>query len=252
MDIFDFLTIDDPIKNPFHDSTYVLHYEELVKLNKIKSYNDEYSKINIINMNVRSFILSVPNLITQSMPLLIYFHGLGEHAMDSAINTTNWKKYNCIIAYGIGTSCGSNSDFRAGFNINNPDEDIQYTLDIIETVCNMYNIDQSKIFFVGFSNGAIFSSVIAQKIGSKKFNKIVNIMGGFGKYTLEVPLYNECHSLPILFITGTDDDYKTSCEYAYQYFKLCNYSTTIKILNNIGHKYPITEEPFIWSFLMQS
>jgi predicted esterase len=249
MDVFDFITIDNLVQNPFHNATYLLPLDQLIELNKIKSHNDTYSKISIINMGDRSFILSIPNLITSQMPLLIYFHGLGEHAMDSALNTTNWRKYNCIVAYGIGTSCGSNSDLRAGFNVKNPIDDIQYTLDIIKTVNNLYNINQTKIYFIGFSNGAIFSSIIAQKIGNTIFNKIVNIMGGFGKNAFEIKLYNEYHPLPILFITGTNDDYKESCEYAYNYFKTHHYDTEIKILNNIGHEYPINEEPFIWLFL---
>lgn len=50
-------------------------------------------------------------------------------------------------------------------------------------------------------------------------------------------------------LTGTLDDYKTSCEYAYKYFSELGYETQIKILDGIDHEYISTEEEFILDFL---
>lgn len=48
-------------------------------------------------------------------------------------------------------------------------------------------------------------------------------MGGFGKYysskeTYKVRIYDQINPLPMMFITGSNDDYLSSVNMCYQYF----------------------------------
>ena len=47
------------------------------------------------------------------------------------------------------------------------------------------------MYYVGYSNGAIFSSHVAQKFGNVLFKGICNMMVGFGKYNKEVEIYKD-------------------------------------------------------------
>jgi predicted esterase len=185
--------------------------------------------------------------------LLLFFHGLGDHPWSVAINETNWRKlsneYQFIIAYAAGTSCNLVWDRRCGFDIKYPNDDLHYMEKMIRTATTTYNIEENGIFYIGFSNGAILSSIVAQKYGGGVFNAMVNIMGGFGhQFILDLDLH-VINPVPILFITGTHDDYKSSCEYAFYFFKNRGYDVKMKTLDNISHIYPISEEEHILSFL---
>jgi predicted esterase len=121
----------------------------------------------------------------------------------------------------------------------------------IRMMHDRYNINLNKVYCIGFSNGGIFSSLVAQKYGNRLFAGIANIMGGFGKHHTEVELYFGVNPCRILFLTGTKDDYKTSCEVAYDYFVSIGYDCQLKVICDVGHQYIIDEEETIWDFLTQ-
>ena len=74
-------------------------------------------------------------------------------------------------------------------------------------------------------------------------------MGGFGIQHINELDYKITNPLPILYITGTQDIYKPSCEYAQYFFKKRGYKTSIKILQYVDHTYPVSEEAFILEYL---
>ena len=156
--------------------------------------------------------------------MLLFFHGLGDHPWSVALGETSWRKlsnmYQFIIAYAAGTACNLVYDRRCDFDIKYPNDDLHYMKNMIEPTTRRFKIDPSGIFYIGFSNGAILSSIIAQKYGGSIFNKMVNIMGGFGhQFVLDLN-FQITNLLPILFVTGTHDNYKSSCEYAFYFSKI--------------------------------
>jgi len=241
-DVFEFISSMEPICE-YDDIVYDLSNEELIQLNeniKDNIFQDENGTTTNIPINDRTMILHVPNNLPEKYNLVLFFHGLGDHPWDMALNQTKWRelsnKYKFIIALACGTNCGEYHDRRCGFNVKNPEHDLKYMNDMIKIIWNDHNIND--IYYVGFSNGGIFSSIVAQKYGGKIFKKIINIMGGFGKNNLEVCDMKEYNPCSMLFVTGTKDDYMTSCEFACDFFKNKGYDVNIKILQDVGHVYP--------------
>jgi predicted esterase len=150
-------------------------------------------------------------------------------------------------------------DIRAGFNVESPDGDLNYMIRMLDILRRSgrarrpkdksYSIDNNKIYYIGYSNGAIFSSIVAQKYGNLYFKAMVNIMGRFGENASEVTDLNIVNPLPILFITGSNDPYKIGCEYAFNFFKNRGYNVNINISEDTDHTYPISHEKLMISYL---
>lgn len=257
--IFDEMDYMSAAPNSFVEDEifYDLSNKELVSLRKIidrNFYQDSYGKTFSVNVCDRYAVVHIPNNLIEPMPLLLFYHGLGDHPWHMAINGTNWRvladKYKFILVFAAGTNCGAVHDRRCGFNIKNPKTDFCYTKQLLDIIKKMYNIDNTKIYTVGYSNGAIFSSILAQKYGSKLFKSMVNIMGGFGYEHSEVSDIGIVNPLPILFVTGTDDPYSDGCTYAHDFFLTKDYDSSVKILPDHDHTYPIDEETHIWAYLV--
>lgn len=253
IDVFDYMT---PVPNIFveEEEFYDLSHKELLELNKIVdqgTYFDDNGTTFSVNINDRYVVVHAPNDLPSKFSLVLFYHGLGDYAWDMAINKTNWRQLanqnKFIIVFVSGTNCGATHDRRCGFNIKNPDNELIHMEKVLEEMHKLYNIN--KTYYIGFSNGAIFSSIVAQKYGNKLFTAMVNIMGGFGHNCLEVSDMNISNPLPILFITGTLDEYKDSCIYAHNFFESKKYNSMLKILPNHDHTYPVGEEGNIWLFL---
>ena len=253
-DVFDLMTNKKNFVT--NEIIYDMTFAELTEITKVAEkgiYEDEFGKTFSIELDDRYMIMHTPRDFKpeKKYKLLIFFHGLGDHPWSVGISETNWRKlsniYQFIIAYAAGTACNLVYDRRCGFDIKYPNDDLHYMEKIIKTVTERYHVD--GIFYIGFSNGAILSSIVAQKYGGSVFEKMVNIMGGFGhQFVLDLD-FHITNPLPILFITGTHDDYKSSCEYAFYFFKNRGYDVKMKTLDGVSHVYPIWLEEYILSFL---
>jgi len=252
-DVFEYIT---PVKNIFieEDEFYDITHNELLKIKQIMdkgNYNDDYGTTFSIIINDRYIVIHDPIITDNKLTLILFYHGLGDHAWDMALNKTNWRKIasreKFIIVFVSGTNCGAIYDKRCGFNIKNYDAELKHMEDILKKINNLYSID--NVHYIGFSNGGIFSSIVAQKYGNKIFSSIINLMGGFGHKNSEVLDMQIYNPLPILFISGTNDEYLDSCIYAHEFFKINKYNATIKILPNRDHTYPIDEEENIWMYI---
>lgn len=261
-DIWDFLRVEQSNKYENYEAIYNLSFDELTSISRVANrgiHEDENGKLVTVALDRRKMIINIPkknagNKNEKKYPVVIFFHGLGDHPWDMALYITNWRllsnKYQFIVAFGWGTDCDSMIDHRCGFNIKNPDKDFQYLENMVKFLIKEHDADLEKFYFVGFSNGGIFSSLVAQKYGCQLFRAIVNIMGGFGKDSGEVKPVEINYPLPILVITSTNDDYRTSCEKAHKYFLSRGCNSKILIISDFGHNYPINEEENIWNFLL--
>ncbi|AJF96962.1 alpha/beta hydrolase [Pandoravirus inopinatum] len=248
--------------NPFDGASYCTSYETLASLRPVcmaGTYEDQYGRTDMERLeNDRIVLVHAPRSLLEAtktkVPLVLFFHGLGSHPWKTALYGTGWRRlahqHGFIVAFAVGTDCGAQHDRRCGFRIRDPTLDMAYARNIVDHVCRTRNVDESRIYCVGHSNGAIFSSILAERLGGDVFAAMVNVMGGFGKEAAEVAPRRADKPVPLLFVTGTKDDYKQGCECAHRFFSANGYPSSIKVLDGVAHVYPAgDEEQKMWSFL---
>ncbi|AVK76398.1 Abhydrolase incomplete domain containing protein [Pandoravirus neocaledonia] len=256
------ITPSETRHNPFDGATYCVSYETLMSLRPqcvSGVHDDQYGRTATEYLDENRIVLvHTPHRLlsadSTSAPLVFFFHGLGSHPWKVALHGTGWRRmahdYGFIVAFAVGTDCGSQSDKRCGFRVRDSERDIAYVRAAIDRVRKIRSVDATRIYGVGHSNGAIFSSVLAQRLGGSVFAAMVNVMGGFGKNGQEVLPVAADKPLPLLFVTGTHDAYKEGCECAHRFFAARGYASSIRVLDGVEHKYPRgDEEERMWSFL---
>jgi len=121
----------------------------------------------------RRFYLHVPKSVRRSdpTPLVITFHGFAEWPAH-VMRTSGWNKladqYGFLVVYPSGT--GMPKHWRTRGVKGQPDDpalDVQFVNDLILFLEQKYNIDQSRIFINGFSNGGGISHLLACKMADK-------------------------------------------------------------------------------------
>ena len=230
---------------------------EILEIVKKKSYEDELGRAYTVELKGdRMCVVHEPSSIDKSLdkvyPCVFFFHGLGNWAWTCALKKTIWRevstKNKFYVVFAQGTDCGSLIDKSNGFNVKYPEEDFEYLKGLISYIKNNYQIDSNRLYYAGYSNGAIFSSLVAQEFGSDIFAAISNSMGGFGKESKEVKQYKIFKPLPIYIITGDNDDYKESCVFTKEFFEKNGFIVKIDIIPNKSHSYPKGKEKEIWDF----
>ncbi|MCH2022120.1 MAG: T9SS type A sorting domain-containing protein [Saprospiraceae bacterium] len=154
----------------------------------------------------RSFILYVPanySAVTPA-PLLFNFHGYTSNAYQqmfygdfrSIADTAGF-----IIVHPNGTLDFNNNTH---FNVwgSSSVDDVAFTEDLIDSISATYNIDLSRVYSVGMSNGGYMSYHLACLLNSK-IAAVASVTG-----TMSYNTFNNCnplHPTPILQIHGTLD-----------------------------------------------
>lgn len=94
---------------------------------------------------------------TQKVPLVVQVHGGGQDGLRWASYTV-WhelaERNNLIIIYP--------NSLKAG-RWDCDDEEIQYLYDLIHRMCNLYEIDESRIYMQGMSNGDMMTLAFTMK-----------------------------------------------------------------------------------------
>jgi poly(3-hydroxybutyrate) depolymerase len=236
-----------------------------------KEYCSEFGRTYQVNMpQQRFFVVHEPCINEEkkkSMPLLIFYHGLDSSAWYCALVQTAWLqlsvKYNFLVAFGQGQGtfyengpqCDKYGELGFGdlyWEIEQPKDDFDYLDFLLNYMKNKYDdiLDKDRIYFMGYSNGALFSSNVAVHYGGEVFAALCNHCGGFGgQYNEEKMLQprNIIKPLPIYLLTGIDDAYKESCIKAKSLFEMAYCPVTINVLDNRGHSYYRDKEEFIWT-----
>ena len=160
----------------------------------------------------RKFLLYIPATYdgTEAWPLVLNFHGLGvsrfgqmlESQMNKVADTASF-----IVAYPEGTLrevpvIGEAPGWNTFMNPNGPD-DIAFINQLIQTVGDAYNIDTSRVYATGKSQGGEMSYLLACQIPEK----IAAIASVSGSIPLENTSLNCVANLPmpVLHIHGTAD-----------------------------------------------
>ena len=160
-----------------------------------------------INFEDRTFTLNVPQTYdaNREYSLMFVFHGAsgtgeGIRKIAQFDSYSSWK--DIIICYPDALvenweeGCRCNKPHRLGI------DDVGYISFLIEKLTEDFNIDTSKIFGVGYSQGGLFAMNIGCKL-SDKFAGIATVASPMSE-----PLFNECapaKNISVLMIHGTHD-----------------------------------------------
>lgn len=156
----------------------------------------------------REYILYIPTNYTGSsaVPLLFNFHGF----TFTANNQMQYGDFRpladaegFIIVHPQGTLFNGNTHWNVGaWTTGSTADDLGFTETLLDALSNDYNIDLTRVYSTGFSNGGVFSFFLACRLGDK-FAAVASVGG-----SMTPIIYNSCnpnHPTPILQIHGTDD-----------------------------------------------
>ena len=165
--------------------------------------------------NNRQFYLYVPSTYNHSneTPLMFNFHGGGGTASAHLNYTSDMRNLaeneNFILVYpqaspDLSSNVNSWID-KAGSNKN----DIFFIQEIFNNLNSIYNIDDSRVYACGYSEGAIFTYELACRL-SNVITGVATVAGTMltDNYRGELGFSNcsPSHPTPILLMLGTNDE----------------------------------------------
>ena len=156
---------------------------------------------------VRDYIVHIPGSYDNKVPipLVLCFHGYGGTA--SGISYTNFNDVsdtaNFIVVYPQGTLLKRKSHWNVGgWTLDSKIDDVGFISSLLDSLSERYNINQSRIYSTGMSNGGYMSFLLACQL-SDRIAAIASVTGSMTPQT-----YNLCNPqrpIPVLQIHGTND-----------------------------------------------
>ena len=169
------------------------------------------NKSMLLNGVTREYIVYIPAVYdgTSSVPLMFNFHGLGHSANYQMTSVSNMRPVadtaGFIVVYPQGTLLNNGSThWNVGtITAGSTADDLGFTEAMIDTLADNYNIDLTRVYSCGYSNGGYFSLELACQLGDR-----IAAIGSVGG-TMSEETYNACnprHPTPVVTIHGTDDN----------------------------------------------
>ena len=163
-----------------------------------------------LNMNyqntARSFLVHLPPGFTnaQHLPVVFSLHGLGsdgpQQEFYSRMSETS-DANNFVVCYPNGIGNSWNSGFQ--FPYNSSPDDVGFVSKIIDTLSALYNIDLSRVYACGMSNGGFQSYRLACDL-ENRIAAIASVTGCISELTaLNCVLSRK---IPVLHIHGTAEN----------------------------------------------
>lgn len=199
----------------------------------------------------RQYFLYVPESYTGNdpVPLIFNFHGYTQYA-DNYILHSDFRPIadtaKFILVYPQGTLFNGLTHWNVSGNWTQGStvDDVGFTEAMIDTLTSEYNIDISRIYAAGLSNGGYMSFHLACQLNDK-FAAIASVAA-----TMIPTTFNTCnpqHPTPILQIHGTNDplvpyngnSISVSVDDVLQYWVNYNNCNTNPITTNLPHN-PVT------------
>jgi poly(3-hydroxybutyrate) depolymerase len=151
----------------------------------------------------RQYYLYVPNNITDNRPLIISCHGMNQD-YNYQKQQTQWPSLadtaNFVVVYPVGIAGSAWSvAFDTGWDIDGM-SDVNFMLDIISEMKEEYNIDETRVYFSGFSLGGAFTYYMMNKAADK-----IAAFGPISGYNLMGANTSTSRPVPICHVHGTTD-----------------------------------------------
>ena len=162
---------------------------------------------------IREYLLYVPDVYDGSfeVPLMLNFHGNGSSAsshMEYADMRNLADSNNFILVYPQGTILDGSSHWNNALESStnkSSTKDFEFTNALINKLTINYNIDSSRIYACGFSNGADFTFALAC-YNSDKIAAIGAVSGLMYQETIDN--CNPLHPTAVIEFHGTSDSYR--------------------------------------------
>ena len=156
----------------------------------------------------RDYIIHIPGSynMNTSIPLVFCFHGYNSSA-NTIMNYTNFNYIadtaGFIVVYPQGTLLQGTTHWNVGgWTLGSTADDVGFIRNLLDSISCEYNIDSSRVYSTGMSNGGYMSFLLACQL-SDKIAAIASVTGSMTPQT-----FNSCnplHPMPILQIHGTND-----------------------------------------------
>ncbi len=162
------------------------------------------------NGETREYILYVPEIYddSNSVPLLFNFHGFGGTAnsqMDWADMRSLADEHNFILVYPQGALLNDSSHWNSGHiggDNKSTTDDFGFMMSLIDHLSDDYNIDDTRIYAAGYSNGGFLSYSLACYY-SDRFAAIASVSS-----TMLNDFEGDCspnRPVPVINLNGTAD-----------------------------------------------
>ena len=149
----------------------------------------------------REYYLFKPKYNVEPSPLVVNLHGYGSNALQQRIYT-QFNKFalpkNIYVVYPEGV----NRSWNAGIDPNNTINDVGFINALLDTIIANNNIDISRIYVCGFSNGGMMTNKLALELNDR-FAAFGNVAGNL--ILEEGQFIDFDRKIPIIHIHGTDD-----------------------------------------------
>lgn len=157
----------------------------------------------------RTYILYVPASYTpeEAMPLVLNFHGYTSNASEQMgygdfrpiADTAGF-----IVVHPQGSLLAGETHWNVGgWTLESTTDDVGFTEALLDSISAVYNIDQTRIYSTGMSNGGYMSFLLACQM-SERIAAIASVTGSMTPET-----FNDCRpgkSMPVMQIHGTSDN----------------------------------------------
>ncbi len=154
----------------------------------------------------RTFIVQEPKVKKGKLPVVFVFHGGGGRGINmAAVGFRDMVAEEQFLAVYPDGWKGNWNDGRNAPSIASHREgvdDVKFVRAIVEYLASRYDIDRSRIFATGASNGGIFCHYLAAK-ASDLFAGIAPIIGGMAEPVAKT--FNPSHTISLLVIQGDAD-----------------------------------------------
>lgn len=155
----------------------------------------------------RQYILYVPASYSPGSPapLVLNFHGYGSNALEQMFygdfrpiaDTAGF-----LIVHPQGTlDLFGGTHWNVGWGASSVN-DVGFTIELIDSLSAMYNIDPERIYSTGMSNGGFFSYKLACEL-SERIAAIASVTGSMN--TNQTASCDPEHPMPVMEIHGTAD-----------------------------------------------
>lgn len=173
-------------------------------------FSQETHTVNLTHDGLeREYIIYVPANYTGDtpVPLLFNFHGYGSNATEQMFygdfrSIADTEGFIIIHPQGEEDPNGTTHFNVGGFTAGSTIDDVGFTEAMIDAVTDDYNIDLTRVYSTGMSNGGFMSFLLACQLS----DKIAAVASVTGSMTPET--YNSCnpqHPMPVLQIHGDED-----------------------------------------------
>ncbi len=167
-----------------------LYYNSAEKLDELTYYCEEMDGLN------RYWAVYTPESYdgSEAVPMLLFLHGHAHGIAAFFVNTGLWRiaeKYGFVLVFGLGGPC-HNDPLVDCYQWQASGEDLEAELDYIEVMLDSveeeYNIDTSRVYCMGHSNGASMTISLAEYMPER--------FAGFAPVGATTALYQSLEEIP--------------------------------------------------------